>query len=292
MCQCMYTGWSCFRHWHWVAKSWSCLRRRQVCCVLYVAATSGYCIHLNPFLFPVFVLLAFLFEVNSGLANTHAFNGPLSGTTQVSRYQKGKTNLDFTEARDSEWQWHQLGYVQVCTLLQTDNHASTHHSVFLQVGGGCLSCHPTKSVKALKAPQVQPSAMENWVIKWIGIWVWDSSNECVLEMLPCTLLYRWFSAGADAESGWNQDDVWPVELRHQLTEIQCCLSERGCRFWYNQVSVDKIYWILLLGIIFYLLREQLVQKSTMILLSNCVILSSFCNQNRFSRTWWLCAAMI
>jgi len=25
----------------------------------------------------------------------------------VSRYQKGKTNLDFTEARDSEWQWHQ-----------------------------------------------------------------------------------------------------------------------------------------------------------------------------------------
>jgi len=43
----------------------------------------------------------------------------------VSRYQKGKTNLDFTEARDSEWQRHQLGRMQVCTLLQTDNHAST-----------------------------------------------------------------------------------------------------------------------------------------------------------------------
>ena len=41
------------------------------------------------------------------------------------RYQKGKTNLDFTEARDSEWQWHQLGHMQVCTSLQTDNHAST-----------------------------------------------------------------------------------------------------------------------------------------------------------------------
>jgi len=35
--------------------------------------------------------------------HTHPFNGPLSGTTQVSRYQKGKTYLDFTEARDSEW---------------------------------------------------------------------------------------------------------------------------------------------------------------------------------------------
>jgi len=32
---------------------------------------------------------------------THTFNGPLSRTTQVSRYQKGKTNLDFTEARDN-----------------------------------------------------------------------------------------------------------------------------------------------------------------------------------------------
>jgi len=43
----------------------------------------------------------------------------------VSRYQNGKTNLDFTEARDSEWQWHQLGHMQVCISLQTDNHAST-----------------------------------------------------------------------------------------------------------------------------------------------------------------------
>jgi len=48
----------------------------------------------------------------------------------MSRYQKGKTNLDFTEARDSEWQWHQLGRMQVCILLQSDNHATLHHSVF------------------------------------------------------------------------------------------------------------------------------------------------------------------
>ena len=27
--------------------------------------------------------------------------------------------------RGSEWQWHQLGHMQVCTSLQTDNHAST-----------------------------------------------------------------------------------------------------------------------------------------------------------------------
>jgi len=63
----------------------------------------------------------------------------------VSRYQKCKTSLDFTKAsaseatatwrftnfllyfivRDSDWQWHQLGHMQVCTSLQTDNHTST-----------------------------------------------------------------------------------------------------------------------------------------------------------------------
>jgi len=57
--------------------------------------------------------------------HTHPFNGSFSGTTRVSRYQKGKTNLDLTEARDSEWQWHQLGHMQVCTSLQADYHAST-----------------------------------------------------------------------------------------------------------------------------------------------------------------------
>jgi len=57
--------------------------------------------------------------------HTHPFNGPFSGTTRVSRYQKGKTNLDFTEATVSEWQWHQLGHMQVCNSLQTDNYTST-----------------------------------------------------------------------------------------------------------------------------------------------------------------------
>ena len=66
----------------------------------------------------------------------------------MSWHQKGKTNLGFTEARDSEWQWHQLGHMQVCISLQTDNHASTPPLSFLQAG--CPSCHPTNSVKALK----------------------------------------------------------------------------------------------------------------------------------------------
>jgi len=82
--------------------------------------------------------------------HTHPFNGPLSGTTRVNRYQKGKTNLDFAEARDSEWQCNPLDHMQICTSLQTDNHSSTPTLSFLQAG--CPFCCPiNSSVKALKA---------------------------------------------------------------------------------------------------------------------------------------------
>jgi len=52
--------------------------------------------------------------------------------------------MDSTEANDKEWQWHQVGHMQVCTSLQTDNHDSTPPLTFLQAR--CPSCHPTNSI--------------------------------------------------------------------------------------------------------------------------------------------------
>jgi len=73
-----------------------------------------------------------------------------SGTTLVSQYQKGKTNLDFAEARDSEWQWH---------CLAPDRQPHQHPPLcFLQAG--CPSCRPTNSIKALKATTC--SIFETW----------------------------------------------------------------------------------------------------------------------------------
>jgi len=89
--------------------------------------------------------------VDTTHTHTHPFNGPLSGTILVSWYQKGKTNLDFTGARDSEWQWHQLGHMQVCTSLQTDT-TPAPTTRFLQAG--CPSCHPTNSIKALNCVMI------------------------------------------------------------------------------------------------------------------------------------------
>jgi len=81
--------------------------------------------------------------------NTHAhththtrLTALFSRTTRVNRYQKGKTNLDFTEARDSEWQWHQLGHMQVYTLAP-DRQPRQYPPLKFFTG------RPTNSVKAL-----------------------------------------------------------------------------------------------------------------------------------------------
>ena len=84
------------------------------------------------------------------------FDGPvgfcpgLPGWASTRKVKLGRQNQSgFTGARDSEWQWHQLGYIQICTLTQTHYHASIQPLSFLQAG--CPSCRPTNSVKALKA---------------------------------------------------------------------------------------------------------------------------------------------
>ena len=48
--------------------------------------------------------------------------------------------------RDSEWQWHQLGHVQVSTSLQTDNHAST----------------PPLFYRPDALPAAEPTASKHW----------------------------------------------------------------------------------------------------------------------------------
>jgi len=83
--------------------------------------------------------------------HTHTVQWPFAQDYPGEPVPEGKTNLNFTEARDSEWQWYQLDHMQVCTSLQTDNHASTPPLSFLQAE--CPSCRPTNSIKALKYRQ-------------------------------------------------------------------------------------------------------------------------------------------
>jgi len=80
---------------------------------------------------------------------THLFNGLLSGTTQVSRYKEGKTNLDCTEARDSNSSGIRWAICKSAPRSRHITNARTPPLSFLQAR--CAPCHPTNSVKALKA---------------------------------------------------------------------------------------------------------------------------------------------
>ena len=104
----------------------------------------------------LFVILIFDNE-RSIVIHTHPFNGLLSGTTRVSQYQKGKTNLDFTEARDSEWQRHELGHI----IMQ---HLACHVSVIRMTNRSSAPCSrqittpaPHRSVFTGRMPFLPPN---------------------------------------------------------------------------------------------------------------------------------------
>ena len=123
--------------------------------------------------------------------------------------RKVKTNLDFTEARDSEWQWHQLGHMQVCTLLQTDNHASTPLLSFLQAG--CPSCRPTNSVSS-----------EGMKCKKLSIYgkIWN-----FLQEIGPRYSYQNFTPGKNHESPYNKME--------NLAPTLIILGNLGGIFWHG-----------------------------------------------------------
>ena len=102
--------------------------------------------------------------------HTHLFNGPFSRTTRVRRYQKGKTNQDFTESRDSEWLWHQLGHMQVCTLLQTAQFF-TGRMPFLPPNQQCQSTEGIHIIKGKLAPLLSIAACTDYTMPEYGAYL-------------------------------------------------------------------------------------------------------------------------
>ena len=68
-----------------------------------------------------------LFKITSRSITTeqqHLLNGPLTGTMCLTSSRKVKH-----EARDTEWQWHQLGHFQICTSPRQITTPAPQHSV-------------------------------------------------------------------------------------------------------------------------------------------------------------------
>ena len=105
----------------------------------------GLPIHLTLF----FCFSDSAFADNCAHTHTHPFNGPLSRTTWMIQYRKGKTSPDFTESRDMSGSGISWAICKSAPRSRQITMPAPHHSVFLQAG--CPACCPTNSVKALKA---------------------------------------------------------------------------------------------------------------------------------------------
>ena len=94
-----------------------------------------------------------------GSTHTHPFNGPLSGTTKVSRYQKGKTNLELLKQEtvsNSSISW------AICKSAPRSRQITMpapHHSVFYRPDA---------------FPAAQPTASKHW-------------RQCTIRQFQCTL---------------------------------------------------------------------------------------------------------
>jgi len=82
----------------------------------------------------------------------HPFNGPLSGTTQLSWYQKGKTNRILLKQETVSGSGISWAICKSAPCSRQITMPAPHRSVCFQAG--CPSCRPTNSVKVLKAKNV------------------------------------------------------------------------------------------------------------------------------------------
>jgi len=90
-------------------------------------------------------------ETNDTITTLQPFHDSwnLSRTTQVSQYQKGKTNLDLLEQEIESGSGISTVICKSAPRPRQITTQASHHSVFLQAG--CPSWHLTNSIKELKA---------------------------------------------------------------------------------------------------------------------------------------------
>ena len=109
--------------------------------------------------------------------------------------------------QETEWQWHQLGHVQICSSFQIDNHASTSPLSFLKAR--CPSCCPTNSIKALKAKALKASSTTS-------CWKWNSDHVSVSEP-------RWLKLNNLDVNNLSELIVWEAErVDNQNCCVLCC----------------------------------------------------------------------
>ena len=120
--------------------------------------------------------------------------------------------------------------MQVCSALQTDNHASTSLLSFLQAG--CPSCCPTNSVKALKALPINQLLTNNNVYSALSSCSTTNSKShyllsCLHEFWLLVLLQLWSADLHLQRAGRRLAALGRRRIagRHEMCKQLCLLEE-------------------------------------------------------------------
>ena len=98
------------------------------------------------------------FQYQSTHTHTHPFNGPFSGTTRVSRYQKGKIDLDLLKQETVNGSGISWAICKSAPSSRQITMPAPHHSVFYRPDA---------------LPAAQLTASKHWrpiSVKWKNIW--------------------------------------------------------------------------------------------------------------------------
>jgi len=161
--------------------------------------------------------------------HTHSFNGPLYGTNHVSRYQRGKQiwillKQETVSGSGNSWAW---AIMQICTSLQTDNHASTPPLSFYRP-----SCRAANNVKAVKAFGVGLSTFVRVSIYIVNLFIL-ASTVCQTEHSVCNNVVgrlKFRHTQARAELVWEpppRPDLAEGETRRGYLQWLKCLGTQG-----------------------------------------------------------------
>ena len=108
-------------------------------------------------------------------------------------------------------------HMQVCTSLQTDNHASTPPLSFLQAG--CRSGCPTNSVKALKTSKIVLMSNKNHgMVNGLIYKLTHAHADSVHTASMCVLLCMW-ECWVQASHIVPLSEVWSNMARHCWTNV-------------------------------------------------------------------------
>jgi len=145
---------------------------------------------------------------SSHWTDRQSFNGPLSGTTRVSWYQKGKTNLDLLEQETVTVAVASTGHI--CTSSRQITTPASHHSVFYRPDA---------------LPAAQPTVSKYWRQNVITL---GSTTIIVIQTKGTT----WLQKAEQSKTRWHSVERIP---------LSCPLKSAQCRYYFPIMRHDWFF---------------------------------------------------